>query len=91
MSSTLIRKQVETGSCSLLSAHYAIHQHLVTAETITTWVESEEVLLADPRGTLTPAQMVDQKLLALLGSCPRSLHPRSQAVSNHEWSSRVPH
>ncbi len=33
--------------------------------------EAEEVLIADPRGTLTPAQMVDQKLLALLGTCPR--------------------
>lgn len=27
----------------------------------------EEVLVADPRGALTPAQMVDRKLLALLG------------------------
>jgi hypothetical protein len=37
--------------------------------------ESEDVLIADPRGQMTPAQMVDQKLLALLGSCPRSLQP----------------
>lgn len=29
--------------------------------------ESEEVLVADPRGLLTPAQMVDRKLLLLLG------------------------
>jgi hypothetical protein len=36
--------------------------------------ESDEVLIADPRGGLTPAQMVDQKLLGVLGSCPRSLH-----------------
>ena len=35
--------------------------------------ESDEVLIADPRGGLTPAQMVDQKLLGVLGSCPRSL------------------
>jgi hypothetical protein len=28
--------------------------------------EPEEVLIADPRGRLTPSQMVDEKLLALL-------------------------
>jgi hypothetical protein len=33
---------------------------------------SDEVLVADLRGTLTPAQMVEEKLLALLGSCSRS-------------------
>jgi hypothetical protein len=31
------------------------------------WAEPEEVLVADARHGLTPAQMVDQKLLALLG------------------------
>jgi hypothetical protein len=30
--------------------------------------EPEEVLIADPRGALTPAQMVDGKVLALLQS-----------------------
>jgi hypothetical protein len=40
---------------------------------VTNLVESEEVLIADPRGSLTPAQMVDQKLLAQVGSCSRSL------------------
>jgi hypothetical protein len=54
-----------------------VHQQLDTAETITTLMESEEVLIADPRGTLRPAQMVEQKLLALLGSCPRSLQATS--------------
>src|SRR5207249_3386829 len=34
----------------------------------------EEVLVADPRGDLTPVEMVDQKLRALLGSSARSLH-----------------
>jgi hypothetical protein len=82
--------QLKTGPCSFLSTHYLVHQQLDTAETITTFVEVEEVLIADPRGTLTPAQMVDQKLLALLGSCPRSLHLGNGAVSNHEWSSRAP-
>ena len=40
--------------------------------------ESDEVLIADPRGGLTPAQMVDQKLLGVLGSCPRSLNGGSR-------------
>jgi hypothetical protein len=35
-------------------------------EAATTLAEPEEVLVADPRGGLAPAQMVDQKLLALL-------------------------
>jgi hypothetical protein len=58
-------------------------------ERATNLVESEELLVADPRGSLTPAQMVDQKLLALLGSCPRSLEPgnrqaeRRTAVLEH--------
>jgi hypothetical protein len=41
-------------------------------------VEADEVLIADPRGTLTPAQWVDQKLLGVLGSCSRSLHAGSR-------------
>jgi hypothetical protein len=32
---------------------------------VATLAESEDVLIADPRGQMTPAQMVDQKLLAL--------------------------
>jgi hypothetical protein len=38
-------------------------------------VESDELLIADPRGTLTAGQMVDQKLQSLLGSGSRSLYP----------------
>jgi hypothetical protein len=34
----------------------------------------DEILVADPRGDLTPIEMVDQKLRALLGSSARSLH-----------------
>jgi hypothetical protein len=67
--------QVRAGRRVFLSAHDLAHQQLVTEESATTWVECDEVLIADPRGKLTPAQMVDQKLLALLGSCPRSFHP----------------
>jgi hypothetical protein len=35
--------------------------------------EPEEILVADPRNALTPSQMVDQKLLALLATCNAGL------------------
>jgi len=38
------------------------------AETAMTFAAPEEMLVADARGGLTPVQMVEQKLLALLGS-----------------------
>ena len=41
-------------------------------EEVVETVEPDEVLIADPRGLLTPSQMVDQKLLALIGSCSQS-------------------
>lgn len=41
---------------------------LTRLQTATTLVGPEEVLVADPRGGLTPTQMVEQKLLALLPS-----------------------
>jgi hypothetical protein len=39
------------------------------------FVDAYEVLIVDHRGRLTPAQIVDQKVLALMGTCPRSLQP----------------
>jgi hypothetical protein len=46
-------------------------------------VEPDEVLVPDPRGTLTPVQVVDQKLLALLGSGDSTLilQPNAQLQS----------
>jgi hypothetical protein len=38
----------------------------VSDDRMTTAVEPDEVLVIDPRAGLTPSQMVDQKLLALL-------------------------
>ena len=70
--------QVGAGRCSFPSAHYLVRQQRITEETATSLGECDEVLVADPRGMLTPAQMVDQKLLALLGSCTRSLCPGSR-------------
>jgi hypothetical protein len=67
-----------------------VHQQLFTAKTITALMESDEVLIADPRGTLTPSQMVDQKLLRLLGYCPSSPRLGNHAASHHEWSGRAP-
>ena len=49
---------------------------------VATLAEAEDVLIADPRGQMTPAQMVDQKLLALLGSCPRSLQPDNRQAES---------
>ena len=79
---TVSSPQVRTGRCSFRSAHHLVYQHLVTAETIPTVLESDEVLIADPRGSLTPAQMVDRKLLALLGSCSRSLRAGTNGPAN---------
>jgi hypothetical protein len=39
-------------------------------------VELEETLVPDVRGALTPAEMVDRKLLALLPSGPQQPPPR---------------
>jgi hypothetical protein len=41
---------------------------------VTMSAECEEVLVADPRGDLTPSEMVDQRLRTLLIGSPRSLH-----------------
>src|SRR5260370_34672734 len=46
--------------------HRPAHQPVLTVETVTAPVEPEEVLIADARGTLTPTQMVERKLMALL-------------------------
>ena len=43
-------------------------------------LEPEETLVPDLRGELTPAQMVDQKLLALLPSGPQQPTPRRPTV-----------
>jgi hypothetical protein len=53
------------------------HRPLIADANPTGWADPEESLVADRRGSLTPAQMVDEKLLALLGSCPRSRQPVS--------------
>lgn len=50
-------------------------RELVSRALAASFLQPEEVLVADSRGSLTPAQMVDRKLLALLGSCARSLQP----------------
>lgn len=44
------------------------HQELTRAEMPPVSAEPEEMLVADARGGLTPGQMVDQKVMALLGS-----------------------
>src|SRR5205823_4661462 len=49
-----------------LPDHRRVPPLVLTVETVTVPGEPEEVLIADVRGTLTPTQMVERKLLALL-------------------------
>jgi hypothetical protein len=46
--------------------HRPLHQLVLAGETVTIRVEPEEVLIADARGNVTPSQMVERKLMALL-------------------------
>jgi hypothetical protein len=52
---------------SRTSAQPPVGRRLVTGRTSTALVIAQEVLVADARNGLTPAQMVDRQLLALLG------------------------
>ena len=54
------------GRRSGLPDHRRPHQQVFPGETVTARVDPEEVLIADVRGDLTPAQMVETKLMALL-------------------------
>ena len=49
-----------------LPDHRPVHQPVLTVEMVKARVEPEEVLIADARGNLTPSQMVERKLMALL-------------------------
>src|SRR5262245_11997966 len=85
------RKQAELpeptrGPCR--AARHPAHQQLLPAEAAATLMEPEEVLVADPRGGLTPAQMVEQKLLALLGTGHPGLF--LQAAGGRQDLRRVP-
>ncbi len=48
--------------------HHNAHQQVFSGETVTSRVASEEVLIADVRSDLTPSQMVERKLIALLSN-----------------------
>jgi len=58
---------------------------LSTAQTAATRVEPDEVLVADARGGLTPAQMVEQKLQALLGGSYRGLFCSATERLGDRW------
>ncbi len=60
-------------SVFLFLVHRSNPKHVVSGEMAVSMIEPDESLVADPRGSLTPAQMVDQKLLALLGNRAASL------------------
>ncbi len=62
---------------------YSLYHQLTSSEPAPTSLEPEEVLVADPRGGLTPVQMVDQKLMTLLGSnYPGSFSPGNGSRGN---------
>ncbi|HKI35278.1 MAG TPA: hypothetical protein VKA46_25700 [Gemmataceae bacterium] len=63
-----------------LGSHRPVLQPLVTQEMVTTMLMPDEILVADPRGRLAPAQMVEQKLLALLRTGNPGLY--AQAVGS---------
>jgi hypothetical protein len=71
---------VEAGDCSFLSAHDPLQRHLLPDETPTTLMEPEEVLIADPRGDLTPVQMMEQKLQALVARAPPGRFTQTRSV-----------
>jgi hypothetical protein len=52
---------------------FPAYLQLLPEEAAPLLLEPEEILVADPRGGLTPSQMVDQKLLARLHSGPPGL------------------
>lgn len=54
------------------------------AETDITFTTPEEMLVADARGGLTPAQMVEQKLLSLLGSGHPGLYNQAGGVLGNQ-------
>src|SRR5262245_5139112 len=54
-----------------------VHRQATAAIPPVALVGPDEVLVADPRGCLTPSQMVEQRLLARLGSGHPGLYHRS--------------
>ncbi len=68
--------------------HRSLRHQLSTADLAPASLEPEEVLVADARGGLTPVQMVDQKVMALLGSNYPGLF--SQGIGRGGNSRRIP-
>jgi hypothetical protein len=57
---------VEEARCTAPSPDRPVQRSAVTEEATLPLLRPDEVLVVDPRGRLTPAQAVEQKLLALL-------------------------
>lgn len=67
---------------------HSLHHHLTASELAPASLEPEEVLVADARCGLTPIQMVDQKVMALLGSNYPGLF--SQGIGGRGNIRRIP-
>jgi len=61
-------QQDDNARASGTSIHHSFDPQLTPAETELTAFAPQEVLVADARSGRTPSQMVEQKLVALLGS-----------------------
>src|SRR5437879_1798484 len=64
--SSVVSSRDAPGRRPRLLSRRPVHQLPLIVETVTVRVEPEEVLIADARGNLTPTQMVERKLMALL-------------------------
>jgi hypothetical protein len=60
--------QVDRAWHSCPPARHSVYQPVTAALAAGALAEPDEILVADPRGCLTPSQMIDQRLLAGLGS-----------------------
>jgi hypothetical protein len=62
--------QDDSGQRSPLAGHRRAYQQALATETAASGAAPEEVLIRDARGDWTPTQMVERKLIALLGTGP---------------------
>ena len=72
----------EAAGCSCPPPGRAVHRALVTGAAAPPTQQPDEELIIDPRSRLTPAQLVEQKLLALLRTGNPGLY--AQAVGGRQ-------
>lgn len=83
-----ILPETNVARCSGDSTHFPVLQRVSAQEAGRIVEETDEVLVADPRGSLTPAQMVARRVLVLLGSGSQGL--LHQAVDRPRDIRKIP-